>query len=219
MDSRQSWKKTLRSVLMLKPEHLSIYDLIVEEGTPFYEMQEAGTLSLPDEETESEMDAFTRSYMGSHGYERYEVSNWARAGRACRHNTGYWTGVPYLGFGIGAASYFDGYRWSNTRDLSAYLAVDFEQTAEAFASIRKDLRLLSEKDRMEEFMFLGLRMTQGVSGMDFLTTFSRRLESVFGEQLEKYVSEGLILREGYQYRLSERGMDVSNGILCDFLLD
>ena len=72
---------------------------------------------------------------------------------------------------------------------------------------------------MEEFMFLGLRMTQGVSGMDFLTTFSRRLESVFGEQLEKYVSEGLMVREGYQYRLSERGMDVSNGILCDFLLD
>ncbi len=217
--SFESWKKTLRSVVMLKPEHLSVYDLIVEEGTPFARMREEGTLSLPDEDTSARMDEFTRSFLGSHGFERYEVSNWARPGKICRHNTGYWTGVPYLGFGIGAASYFDGYRWSNTRVLSEYLSVDFENTAEAFAGIRRDLRLLSEKERMEEFMYLGLRRTCGVSGMDFLTTFSRRMESVFGETLEKYCAEGLIIRDGYIYRLSERGMDVSNRVLCDFLLD
>ena len=131
---------------------------------------------------------------------------------------GYWTEVPYLGFGIGAASYYDGTRWSNTRDINSYL--EAEMTApEGLCGIRNEIRRLTEADKMEEFMFLGLRMVKGVSETEFLQRFGRSMDNVYGRVLDKYVENGLIIREGYRYRLSERGMDISNTVLSDFLLD
>ena len=217
MQTLKTWRKTLRSVLMLRPEHVSVYNLIVEPGTPFADMQEQGLLMLPTEEEDAQIDAFTSEYMEKQGYERYEISNFARPGFACRHNIGYWTEVPYLGFGLGASSFFEDLRWSNTRDLAEYMNADLSRQT-GFDAIRKEVRKLSREEEMEEFMFLGLRMVQGVSETDFLMHFQRRIETVYGEPLKKYVGTGLLLHEDGRYRLTPRGMDVSNQILSDFLI-
>lgn len=217
LQTLKTWKKTLKSVLMLRPEHVSVYNLIVEPGTPFARMNDEGLLMLPTEEEDAAIDAFTDEYMRKTGYERYEVSNYARPGYACRHNIGYWTEVPYLGFGLGAASHFEGMRWSNTRELNEYLSADLRKES-GFAAIRRDLRSLSKEEEMEEFMFLGLRMTDGISETEFLTRFQKRIDLVYAEPLERYQRLGLLLRENGRIRLSARGMDLSNHILADFLL-
>ncbi len=216
----ESWKKTLRNVLMLRPEHLSIYNLIIEEGTPFYRLHQAGGLKLPSEDALIEMDTITKELCKKAGMERYEVSNYARPGFECRHNYGYWSDVPYLGFGLGASSYFEKKRFSNTRILSEYLKLDFREEAAAdFPHLHTDLQILSRKDQMEEFMFLGLRRISGISEIDFQCRFSVDIQSVFGEKLSRFTSMGLMIHEGYHYRFSEQGMDVSNTLLSEFLLD
>ncbi|MBR2531232.1 MAG: oxygen-independent coproporphyrinogen III oxidase [Lachnospiraceae bacterium] len=216
MQSLKTWKKTLRTVLMLKPEHVSVYNLIIEEGTPFYQMQEEGLLMMPSEEEQAEIDTFTKEYLARQGYHRYEISNWAREGLECRHNSGYWTGVPYLGFGLGAASYFDRKRWNNTSDLSEYM--DFDFVGDRSGTVRKDVRELSREEQIEEFMFLGLRMTKGISSSSFLSRFGQHLDSVYGKILDKDIISGLIESCDGRYRLTERGMDVSNVVLSGFLL-
>ena len=216
MQSLKTWKNTLRTVLMLKPEHVSVYNLIIEEGTPFYQMQEEGLLMMPSEEEQAEIDTFTKEYLARQGYHRYEISNWAREGLECRHNSGYWTGVPYLGFGLGAASYFDRKRWNNTSDLSEYM--DFDFVGDRSGTVRKDVRELSREEQIEEFMFLGLRMTKGISSSSFLSRFGQHLDSVYGKILDKDIISGLIESCDGRYRLTERGMDVSNVVLSGFLL-
>lgn len=214
-----SWRKTLRNVLMLKPEHVSIYNLIVEEGTVFQRMQAAGTLSLPSEDEDVAMDEITKELTNRYGYRRYEVSNYAKPGYECRHNYGYWSNVPYLGFGLGASSYFNGIRWSNIRDYRAYLDMDLpEDAAHGFVRLHQNMQILSRENQMEEFMFLGLRRIEGISELEFIRRFSVDIHTVFGRQLEQYTQNGLLIHENYHYRFSEHGMNVSNAILSDFLL-
>ena len=194
-----------------------MYNLIIEPGTPFFRMNEDGLLELPDEETDEEIDEFTRSYLKQTGYERYEISNWSKPSYECRHNIGYWTEREYLGMGLGAASFFDGMRFSDTSDLQRYLELDFSDP-----DIEKKLHIekkeLSREEEMEEFMFLGLRMTRGISATDFLVRFKVKVESVYGDKLKKFTDLKLMEKEGYRYRLTERGMDVSNVIMSEFLL-
>lgn len=219
MQSIKTWKKTLRNVLMLKPEHVSVYNLIVEEGTPFYDMREKGLLLMPTEEEQAEIDSFTAECMARYGFGRYEFSNYSRPGRECRHNIGYWTGVPYIGFGIGAASYFGGMRWKNTSDIGEYMEIDLGGDAdEACGRLMKDTVKLTRENRMEEFMFLGMRMLQGVSAGDFRKNFAAEIENVFGAPLKKGIEQGLIEAEGDRYRLTKRGIEVSNVVLSEFLL-
>jgi putative oxygen-independent coproporphyrinogen III oxidase len=214
-----SWRKTLRNVLMLKPEHVSIYNLIVEEGTVFQRMQAAGTLSLPSEDEDVAMDEITKELTNRYGYRRYEVSNYAKPGYECRHNYGYWSNVPYLGFGLGASSYFNGIRWSNIRDYRAYLDMDLpEDAAHGFVRLHQNMQILSRENQMEEFMFLGLRRIEGISELEFIRRFSVDIHTVFGRQLEQYTQNGLLIHENYHYRFSEHGMNVSNAILSDFFL-
>ncbi len=214
-----SWRKTLKNVLMLKPEHISIYNLIIEEGTPFYRLYQSGRLTLPDEDTVVENDEITKELTQHYGYERYEVSNYAKPGYACRHNYGYWSDVPYLGFGLGAASCLNHTRWSNLRQLPAYLAADMEkEAANGFPTLHENVNVLSRASQMEEFMFLGLRRTAGVSEIEFTSRFSVDLLSVYGPQLTKYCAAGFMAHENCHYRFTDRGMDVSNSILSEFLL-
>ena len=214
-----SWRKTLRNVLMLKPEHVSIYNLIIEEGTVFQRMQAAGTLSLPSEDEDVAMDEITKELTNRYGYRRYEVSNYAKPGYECRHNYGYWSNIPYLGVGLGASSYFNGIRWSNIRDYRAYLDMDLpEDAAHGFVRLHQNIQILSRENQMEEFMFLGLRRIEGISELEFIRRFSVDIHTVFGRQLEQYTREGLLIHENYHYRFSEHGMNVSNAILSDFLL-
>ena len=208
-----SWERSLDRVLRLRPEHISCYSLIVEEGTPFYILYENGSLDLPGEDEEREMYYLTERLTEAYGYYRYEISNYARPGFECRHNIRYWRRSPYVGFGIGAASLLDETRWSNTRDLQRYLS-----GSGSFPDIREEVQNLSASEQMEEFMFLGLRMMEGVSLSRFEENFGCELTSVFGEACERLISEGLLVREGDRYKLTSRGIDISNSVLAEFLL-
>lgn len=252
--SLASWADTLEQAVRWAPEHISAYSLIIEEGTPFAAMYENGSLpALPDEDTDRKMYHYTGAFLSEHGYQRYEISNYALPGRECRHNSGYWTGHPYLGLGIGAASYVNGTRFSNCTDLREYLEVlgsqkdrvdateqtdkpeqadkakqaekngqtDKAKQAEKTgitALIRTDLHSLSAEEQMEEFMFLGLRMTKGVRNAVFTERFGKSIEQVYGRILERHISQGVLEKTPGGYRLTDRGVDVSNYVLADYLL-
>ena len=217
-----SWADSLRQAVEWKPEHISAYSLIIEPGTPFFDLFEKGKLpALPDEETDREMYHYTRRFLAQHGYARYEISNYALPGRACRHNCGYWTGHPYLGLGIGAASYVNGTRFSNTADLEDYIqkmAVYGPAGQPSMEGIRREIHVLTRQEKMEEFMFLGLRMTEGVSGADFTARFKKTLDEVYGDVIRGHIAKGLIERSEDGLRLTERGTDLSNYVMSDYLM-
>ena len=242
------WMESLREAVALAPEHISAYSLILEDGTPLKEAALEGKLPrLPDEDEDRKMYHETRSFLAEHGYHRYEISNYAKKGFESRHNSGYWTGHPYLGFGIGAASFYAGCRWSHTRSMTSYLQAlenagasagaltksdgeslssaekatghRCQEYAEVLESIYEEKEILSEKDQMAEFMFLGLRRMQGVSEAEFLRRFGRTMEEVYGPVLKRYQELHMLQREGGRIFLTERGIDVSNAVMADFLLD
>lgn len=242
------WMESLREAAALAPEHISAYSLILEDGTPLKEAALEGKLPrLPDEDEDRKMYHETRSFLAEHGYHRYEISNYAKKGFESRHNSGYWTGHPYLGFGIGAASFYAGCRWSHTRSMTSYLQAlesagasagvsaksdgeslssaekatghRCQEYAEVLESIYEEKEILSEKDRMAEFMFLGLRRMQGVSEAEFLRRFGRTMEEVYGPVLKRYQELHMLQREGGRIFLTERGIDVSNAVMADFLPD
>ena len=209
--TRKSWNRNLKTVVDLKPEHISAYSLIVEEGTPFAKRK----LDLPGEDEEYQMYEDTARILGEYGYLQYEISNYARKGYECRHNKGYWMRTDYLGLGLGAASLIGGdTRWNNTSDMQEYL-----QNGDNLQRIRKDTVVLTRKEQQEEFMFLGLRMTEGVSEADFQECFGVPLLKVYGEPLKKYKNMELLENKNGFWRLTPRGIHVSNWILADFLQD
>ena len=206
----EAWREHLHQVAELKPEHISAYSLIIEEGTPFAERK----LNLPDEDTEYQMYEDTAAVLAEYGYRQYEISNYAREGYSCRHNIGYWKRTEYLGLGLGASSLFRGERFSNTRDMQEYLAFSKDT-----ACIRKENTKLSRNDQIEEFMYLGLRMTEGISEKDFEENFHENLEHVYGTVLQKYKETGFLEKVGRNWRFTRKGIHVSNHILAEFLLD
>lgn len=194
----EGWSETLRRIAELGPEHISAYSLIIEEGTPFYERYGEGRHNneLPDEDEERKIYRQTKSILKKYGYHRYEISNYARSGYECRHNLGYWNRTEYLGIGIGAASLIGGQRWNEGEEPET----------------------LSVENQMEEYMFLGLRKMKGVSKERFLTEFGHEMEEIYGEVLGKMYRDGLLEQSGDYVRLTERGIDVSNYVMSEFLL-
>lgn len=206
----EGWIRNLRTVAALHPEHISAYSLIIEEGTPFAKRK----LNLPDEDTEYKMYEDTAGILEEYGYEQYEISNYAKKGLVCRHNIGYWTRKEYLGLGLGAASLWENQRFSNTSDFSAYL-----KESGSPEKIRENRETLSLEDEMSEFMFLGLRMTEGVSKAEFLESFGTPIESVYGKVLDKYKNMGLLEEKEGRIFLTRAGIHVSNGVMAEFLLE
>lgn len=224
----ESYTTGLRKIIRLAPEHISAYSLILEEGTPFYQKYNSGCYPLPDEEQERLMYRETEQILAQAGYERYEISNYAKKGYACRHNLVYWQGGDYLGLGLGSSSYMDGVRFHNTTDLNTYV------NQGAYVEDREEL---SVQAKMEEFMFLGLRVMAGVSGTEFEKRFGKTMEDVYGDVLRKHEEEGLLQIERKEDRkeaaaaepakgktniekvmLTTNGVDVSNYVFADFLL-
>ena len=271
----ENYKKTLETVLSLKPQHISAYSLIVEEGTPFYEKygQESEKLQatgekqpdLPSEEEEREMYALTEKLLAAAGYHHYEISNYALPGRECRHNLVYWKRGNYVGFGLGAASMVENVRFENTRKMQEYLAEypgvpdaepvfaevaqgdaqvlsneqefslredthseneqelslreDTHSENEQELSIRENVHPLSPQEQMEETMFLGLRLTEGVSKAEFHRQFGVSMEQIYGEVIRKNTAKGLLIDEAGYVCLTREGMDLSNYVMAQFLLD
>ncbi len=212
----EMWLETLDAALSLDVEHLSCYGLIPEDGTPLKRDLDAGRLTLPDEEDERRMYDDTLRILAEQGFEQYEISNFAKPGRACRHNIGYWTRVPYIGLGASAASFLPtrsgGLRLTNPAGIRDYIAM-----VDAHAWRRRDRTSLMPEDARFETLMLGLRMTQGVSETAFAAMHGLSLDAYCGETLRQQEQRGLLVhREGF-WALTRRGMDVQNAILVEIL--
>ena len=212
------WRSTLEKVLALQPEHISAYSLIIEEGTPFYQIygeaercrrEDEPQSLLPSEEEEREMYEDTGRILAAHGYHRYEISNYAKGGKECRHNCGYWTGIEYKGFGLGASSLLQKRRYRNTESLESYLDGAWQPEM---------VEALTRENEMEETVILGLRMMEGVSGEKFYQKYGKHLTDIYEETIRKYVKMGLMEADKQGIRLTESGISVSNVILSDFLI-
>ena len=207
----EQYTDTLKKVADLGVEHISAYSLIVEEGTPFYKLYEEEKLELPDEDTEREMYYQTGTMLKQYGFLRYEISNYAKNGFECKHNKRYWQRDNYLGIGLGAASFIENTRYKNTEWLDEYLI-------ENKYLEKNEIQNLSKEECMEEFMFLGLRMTKGISKTEFKETFGVLVEDVYGKVIEKLTSQGLIQTKDDFISLTDYGLDVSNSVWVEFLL-
>lgn len=208
----ESYEDTLRKVADLEPEHISAYSLIIEEGTPFYERYGEGRHAeeLPDEDIERQMYVRTGEILEDYGYHRYEISNYAKDGYECRHNLGYWDRKEYLGLGAGASSLMDHIRWKEPDHIGPSTGLVLEE--------REDFTRLRRKDEMEEFMFLGLRKINGVSEYDFYKSFRVSMDEIYKDSIENLIKAGLLVREEDRIRLTDRGIDLSNYALSQFLL-
>ena len=238
----ETYADSLQKVCRLKPEHISAYSLIIEKGTPFYDLykfdavkQRAGmvTDALPTEDEVYEMTKLTEEMLKENGYVHYEVSNFAQPGYACRHNIGYWTRVNYLGMGLGASSLMENIRYTNTSDLYTYLEqVDViregiwenkrsDGTIEQLpaTNLHASAELVGKYAQMEEFMYLGLRMIDGISRDDFFQSFGMPIEAVYQEVLNHLQEEKLLERRAGRIYLTPKGQDVSNYALAQFLFD
>ena len=248
----ESYEKTLRKVLALKPEHISAYSLIIEEGTLFYEWfgENAGKENqvskeektsfedkkIPDEITDRKMYEMTKKLLEEQGYFRYEISNYALKGYECKHNIGYWKRKEYLGLGLGAASLISNVRFSNIVDMQVYLKIgskQYEMDSKVLVNICKEKKELyvSEMswigeqqpltlaEQIEEFMFLGLRMMEGVSPEEFEKIFGKTMQEVYGKQIEELMNKKLLMfdKNTQRYALTLQGIDVSNQVFVEFL--
>ncbi|MFR6170738.1 MAG: radical SAM family heme chaperone HemW [Blautia sp.] len=210
----QEWKEELEIAAVQNPEHISVYQLIIEEGTPFYEKYAEHPELLPDEETSREIYLWTGRFLKEAGYEQYEISNYAKPGKESRHNLKYWERGDYLGLGLGAASMVRNIRMSNTKDMKTYL-----ERCDKPKTMREDVQFLEEPRQMEEFMFLGLRKTRGVSKKEFRRIFGREMDMVYEKALHKCLENGMLLEHKDRIFLSEEGTLLSNMVLSEFLFD
>ncbi len=207
-----SWLATLRYVISLRPEHISLYNLKLEEGTPLYSV--APTLPRADDETEFAMYSSAIDLLAAHGYRQYEISNFSREGYESRHNLKYWCCEEYLGFGPGAHSYFKDIRFSYKRDISNYIKCNLGQSTDEMTDEYEQIPL---RERMGEYIMLRMRLNDGIDSRKFLSLFGKDFGMTYGGRLEKYIRGGLVVHQGGRYFFTRQGMFVSNYILSDIL--
>ena len=211
-----AWQEDLSLAVQLRPEHISAYALSVEEGTPFQTMKEEGKLLLPDEDEELAMFRHTSSYLKDHGYDHYEISNFSLPGFRSRHNQVYWHRSSYLGFGAGAHSFLRttkyGIRWHNVPSPEDHMESIIQSRIP-----EEDLAVLTKREAMAEFMFLGLRMLEGVAVEQFHHQFGLSFQEAYPEELLKLLSERLLESSGGIISLSERGLLMANQVFMRFV--
>lgn len=211
-----TYERSLDELIKLNPEHISSYSLIIEEGTNFYQKYADNApfvKDLPSEEEDRAMYELTLERLKEAGYKRYEISNYAKDGYCSRHNTSYWERVPYLGFGVGASSLFENERYDHVGNLKEYIK------NAGISDVRRNITKLSLRDEMSEFMFLGLRLIDGISKRVFTKIFTFTVDEIFGDVVKKHINNELLIDNGDFLKLSDRGLDISNYVLSDFLLD
>lgn len=208
----EDWQETVKNIVAMNPEHISAYSLIIEEGTPFYDRYEKGELKPAEEELDREMYHWAVDYLAEHGYEQYEISNFAKKGRQSRHNRIYWQAEEYLGMGLGSHSYMNGERFHNIYDLQEYIRADGDVSL-----LKEDIERITEEDALAEFMFLGLRLTEGVSFAGFQERFGQGMKNIYGSQIEELVKDELLQEDEIGIRLTKRGVDISNYVFEKFL--
>lgn len=214
--TQRTWMKTLEQAVALEPEHISFYGLQLEEGTPFFTMLQEGRLQETEGETDRRMYHDAVELLASRGYRHYEISNAAKDGYQCRHNLKYWSMEDYLGLGLGAHSFLEGIRFSNTTDLEEYND-SRDQAPNPYVRWRHKN---SRQETIAEYLFTGLRKIQGIDAADFRERFGQTVEEVYAEgweRIQRYFDEGFLIRSGDRIRFSEKGIDISNTILAEFI--
>lgn len=210
--SLQQWEETLAHIIKLQPEHISCYSLIIEEHTITHNQYKNGLLELPTEDIDRQMYRLAVDMLQTAGYTQYEISNFSKPGYDCRHNIVYWQTDEYIGLGLGSHSYYDHIRFHNTYDLSQYLK------SSGSILLREEEEPIDIQSQYEEYMFLGLRLTQGISAQDFHKRFEISLDSIYGSVIKKMIKQNLIKQENGRIKLTNRGIDVSNRVFQEFLL-
>ncbi|MBQ6678025.1 MAG: radical SAM family heme chaperone HemW [Clostridia bacterium] len=211
----ESLLKSLAFVMRMEPEHISLYNLKIEPGTPFYENRDELKALLPSEEIEFEMYRAAIAAMEKRGYMQYEISNFARFGYRCLHNLKYWNCEEYLGFGVSAHSYFNSNRFAFIDSVDRYIAAVKDKNSPV--RITKESETVEARERMGEYIMLRFRLTDGIGSVDFARRFGVSFESLYGRRIEKYVRDGFIEKREGSYALTPAGMFVSNYILSDIL--
>lgn len=207
------WRKTLEAALSLEPDHLSLYTLTLEEGTPLQGQVARGELPPPDDDAAAEMYEWAQERLAQAGYLHYELSNWARSARhVCRHNRTYWSNEPYLGFGAGASSWWGGRRWTNVRHPAEY-----SRRLAAGQPVAEEVEEIGPRREMEETMMMGLRLIGGVSEARFRARFGVGMAEVFGAELARLAAQGLIEWDGQTARLTPRGRLLGNWVFSEFV--
>lgn len=202
-------QKTLETAMQLPITHISAYSLIIEEGTPIFDDYENGRLNLPDEDADREMYDRTAKYFKSKGFEQYEISNYALPGCECRHNIRYWECREYFGIGAAAHSYIDGVRYENTPDIERYISGEYRLG---------DGMVLERNDKIFEFVMMGMRMKCGISEAEFALRFGTDIDEVYPGKIAKFIGGGFIERKNGNIYFTDKGRDVSNAVLCEFVL-
>lgn len=210
------WQETLEAALALAPDHLSLYALTLEEGTPLAEWVARGELPPPDDDLAAEMYEWAQERLEQAGFFHYEISNWARMGPEgpllCRHNLTYWRNEPYLGLGAGAASWWGGRRWTNVQHPAEYI-----RRLAAGLPVAEEIEEIPLRLEMGETMMMGLRLTEGVKDARFRTRFGCGLAEVFGAELARLAEAGLLEWDGQTARLTPRGRLLGNQVFAEFL--
>lgn len=221
--SLRTLRKSLSDVIRFNPKHLSVYSLIIEENTPFYEkynddyiIQCQGKITsfLPKESELCEMTDFVKAFLKGRGYNQYEISNYAKNGYECRHNIGYWTRNQYIGMGLGASSLYDETRYKNVSNIDDYIK---NWSATNPTNEFEEVEKITKEESMYEYMILGLRMNRGVSAEEFYNIYGRTLENVYGSQIERLINRELLINDGNRIKPTPRGLELQNIVARDFL--
>lgn len=208
------WEETLEKIMRLNPEHISAYSLIIEDGTPFKEMYEKGMFKATDETLDREMYYLAKEMLKDKGYNQYEISNFAKQGFESRHNIVYWNTKEYLGFGLGAHSYVRGERFHNTYAMSDYINAKGN-----IVKLREEIEILSKEEKMEEFMFMGLRITEGISINEFKKRFNTDVADIFKGSVEYLIDQKLLFKKDDRLALTDKGVDISNFVFEKFIIN
>ena len=208
------WLESLKEVVELNPDHISSYSLIIEEKTPFYSLYNKDLLDLPSEEDERKMYEIGRDFLESKGYHQYEISNYAKDNKECFHNKIYWECKEYIGVGVSSSSYIDGKRIKNIDNIKEYI----KNINENNSIIDEELEN-TEKDKIEEFMFMGLRMIKGIEEKEFEIRFKKKVDELYKEVIKKHIKNGLLIRENGRIFLSKKGIELSNMVMSDMILE
>ena len=223
--SIEKFKESLLKVIELNPEHISVYSLIIEEGTPFYiNYGEGGPLedTLISEDDDREIYHLTKTLLAEAGYNQYEISNYSKVGKECQHNIGYWIRKNYVGFGLGASSLYDNVRYKNTLDMEEYLfcydekALFNENISYGYMK-RCEIEKLEIKDIISEYMYLGLRMNRGVDLKKVSEQVEQDVYNIYRTWIDKCVSDGLIKNKDHIICLTDKGQDLANYVMAGFV--
>ena len=211
-------KDSLQKIINLNPEHISVYSLILEEGTKLYKKYEEKQIELPDEELERNMYWYVKNTLENNGYIHYEISNFAKPGYESKHNVSCWNQEEYIGFGVAAHSYINGARYSNTNKLEEYINRGDQKGSDHFWSPFKIIHEVQTKEDMQkEYMLLGLRKIEGVSVQKFKNKFGENPIFLFRNELNKLVEEDLIIVDGDNIKLTNKGLDLANLVWEEFV--